>query len=458
MSYYLAIDIGASSGRHILGRLENGKILLEEIYRFENHIVNDGKNLVWDLGHLHSSVIEGLKKCSELGIHPTSVAIDTWGVDYVLLDSDGKEILPAVSYRDSRTDSIPEAVDKIIPRDALYARNGIQPISFNTLYQLYCDKDSGKLDSAVSLLMMPDYLAYKLTGKRANEHTNLTTGALINALSGEIDRELLSTLGIKSSIFGAIYTPGEFLGGFNEETKRLVGFDSKVVICATHDTASAVAACPINKGDMYISSGTWSLIGTELRAPVLTPEAMNSGYTNEGGVEKTYRFLKNIMGMWLLQGIRRELGKKYSYDEMMHMAMDSEPCGYFNPNAKELVAPESMIGAIRLLLNKPEATLGELLASVYHSLAISYREAMLAQESISGMKTERICIIGGGSKDSYLNALTAHYTKKRVVAGPVEATAIGNLTLQMISDGKFDNISAAREAVKNSFKIEEISL
>ncbi|MBP3582614.1 MAG: rhamnulokinase, partial [Clostridia bacterium] len=287
---------------------------------------------------------------------------------------------------------------------------------------------------------------------------NLTTGALIDALSGEIDRELLSTLGIKSSIFGAIYTPGEFLGGFNEETKRLVGFDSKVVICATHDTASAVAACPINKRDMYISSGTWSLIGTELRAPVLTPEAMNSGYTNEGGVEKTYRFLKNIMGMWLLQGIRRELGKKYSYDEMMHMAMDSEPCGYFNPNAKELVAPESMIGAIRLLLNKPEATLGELLASVYHSLAISYREAMLAQEKISGRKTERICIIGGGSKDRYLNSLTAHYTKKRVVAGPVEATAIGNLILQMISDGKFDNISAARDAVRNSFNIEEIRL
>ncbi len=459
MRYYLAIDIGASSGRHILGHIENGKLCLREIYRFENYIINVNGTLAWDIEHLVSSVIEGIKKCNEINIVPDTVAIDTWGVDYVLLDADQKEILPAVSYRDSRTNGIPEEIDRIISRQGLYARNGIQPINFNTIYQLYCDKKSGKLDQAAHFLMMPSYLAFKLTGKLENEYTNATTGALINAQTKKLDTELLEMLGIKTTIFSAFSMPSTKLGGFSEEIKAQIGFDSTVVLAASHDTASAVAACPIRDNGMYISSGTWSLIGTEILSPVLTPQALGAGFTNEGGVDYRYRFLKNFMGMWLFQNIRKNLDKKYTYDEMMRMAMDSPLLGYIDPNAKEFVAPENMIEAIKAHLGMPEMTLGEVLASVYHSLARSYKEAVETIERISGQEVELINIMGGGSKDSYLNTLTAEYTKKRVIAGPVEATAIGNLITQMMYDNKELTLADARDIVKNSFDdIKEVSI
>ena len=354
MKYCLAVDIGASSGRHILGHLEDGILKLEEIYRFENNIKEENGNIIWDIAHLVDEVKQDIKQCGVIGKIPETVAIDTWGVDYLLLDENKKEILPAVAYRDSRTNGIPEEIDKIIPRVELYKRNGIQPINFNTIYQLYCDKKSGKLENAKHFLMIPEYLSFKLTGVLRNEYTNATTGALVNAETKQRDDELLEMLGIKTEIFEDLSLPGTVVGGFSEEMKEFAGFDATVILCPSHDTASAVAACPVGDNGVYISSGTWSLIGTENMYPVLSEEAMNGGFTNEGGINYRYRFLENIMGMWLFQNIRRNLDKKYTYDEMMNMAMESDFTEQINPNAKEFVAPENMIEAIRTYLGKPE--------------------------------------------------------------------------------------------------------
>lgn len=458
MRYHLAIDIGASSGRHILASVEDGRLELLEIYRFENYIKNENGTLVWNIGHLVKSVIEGIAECKKLGKIPETVGIDTWGVDYLLLDKDKNELLPAVAYRDSRTDGIPEKVDKILSRYELYSRNGIQSLNFNTVYQLICDKESGKLDSAAHLLMIPEYLSYKLTGVMANEYTNLTTGALINTSTKEIDSELLAKLGIRTDIFHGVSLPGRTLGGFSEEIRERVGFDSCVILVASHDTASAVAACPGGDNSVYISSGTWSLIGTEILSPVLSREAMKSGFTNEGGINFRYRFLKNYMGMWLFQSIRRDLGKRYSYDEMMGMAKSSELVGYINTNAREFVAPDNMVEAIRIYLGKPDMTIGEVLASVYHSLARAYKEAIEVVEALTGQPVNTVNIVGGGSKDSYLNSLTARYTGKRVLAGPIEATAIGNIAVQLMHADSSLTLADAREIIKRSFDIKEVNI
>lgn len=456
MKYCLAVDIGASSGRHILGYIDNGILKLEEVYRFENNIKEENGSLIWDIEHLVSEVKEGIKKCGETGKIPATVAIDTWGVDYVLLDGDKKEIMPAVSYRDSRTNGIPEEIDKIIPRTELYKRTGIQPINFNTVYQLYCDKKSGKLDNAKHFLMIPEYLSFKLTGVLKNEYTNATTGAIVNANTKQRDDELLKMLGIKTDIFEPLSLPGTVVGNLSEEVKEFVGFDTTVLLCPSHDTASAVAACPVGDNGVYISSGTWSLIGTENTYPVLSEEAMLGGFTNEGGINYRYRFLENIMGMWLFQNIRRNLDKKYTYDEMMNMAMESEFTELINPNAKEFVAPENMIEAIRTYLGKPELPLGDVLNSVYHSLANSYNDAVKTIERVSGKQIDLINIIGGGSKDKYLNQLTKQHTGKKVLAGPTEATATGNLISQLMYIDKDYTLEAARETVKKSFDILEV--
>lgn len=456
MHYCLAIDIGASSGRHILGYLENGILKEEEIYRFENNIVNQNGTLVWDIEHLEKEVKAGLKECGKLGKIPATVAIDTWGVDYVLLDEEKAVISPAVSYRDGRTNGIPEEIDKIIPREELYKRTGIQPINFNTIYQLYCDKKSGKLDMAKHILMMPDYLSFCLTGVIKNEYTNATTSALVNAESRKLDRELLELLGIKSDIFKELSLPTEVVGNLRDSVKEEIGFDTTVILCPTHDTASAVAACPVGDNGVYISSGTWSLIGTENMKPILNKEALDGGFTNEGGINYRYRFLENIMGMWLFQNIRRNLDKKYSYDQMMNMAMESDFKELIDPNAKDFVAPENMIEAIRNYLGEPDLSIKDVLSSVYHSLANSYNEAVKTIERVSEKQIDLINIIGGGSKDGYLNRLTKQYTGKRVLAGPTEATATGNLIAQFMFADKDLKLEDLREIVKKSFEITEV--
>ncbi len=453
-TYYLAIDIGASSGRHILGHIENGKLCLEEIYRFDNNIKNENGTLVWNIDSLFREVKAGISKCKEIGKKPKIIAIDTWGVDYVLLDESKKEILPAVSYRDGRTEESSRAVNAIISQAELYSRTGIQKQNFNTIYQLYCDRKSGKLSKAKHFLMMPEYLSFKLTGQIRNEYTNATTANLVNAESKQWDKYILDKLDLPEGIFCELSLPGTVVGNFTDEVKAEIGFDSTVILCPSHDTASAVAACPVDGESVYISSGTWSLIGTENPVPVLTEKALEANFTNEGGIEYRFRFLKNIMGMWLFQNIRRNINKELTYDEMMNLAAGSTFTEKINPNAPEFVAPENMIEAIRNYLGKSDLPLADVLSSVYHSLADSYRKAVEEIETISGKEIKSIHIVGGGSKDKYLNKLTAEYTGKKVYTGLMEATATGNILSQIMHNKKI-TLTEAREIIKATFDIKE---
>ena len=453
MNYYLAIDIGASSGRHILGYIDNGRLKLEEIHRFENYITNQNSTLLWDIEHLVNEVKKGIAKCKEIGKIPCTVAIDTWGVDYVLLDEDKQEIMPVVSYRDSRTNAVVDEVESLVSPARLYAKTGIQKQNFNTIYQLYADKKSGRLQNAKYFLMMPEYLSFKLTGICKNEYTNATTTGLVNAKTKTWDNDILSALDLPSELYGALNTPSSLMGDLSADIQKAVGFNCAVLFAPSHDTASAVCACPMQDDDLYISSGTWSLLGTEITEPILSDSARILNFTNEGGIDYRFRFLKNYMGMWLFQNIRRNLNKSMTYDEMMTLAMNCGEYKYFDVNDRTLVAPDNMINAIGKLICSDD--LGLILNSAYHSLAKSYSKAVSEIEAVTGKRFNAIHIVGGGCQDEYLNALTRDYTGKDVTAGPIEATATGNIISQIISDKKI-SLAAARKIVKKSFDIKEI--
>lgn len=453
MNYYLAIDIGASSGRHILGYIDNGRLKLEEIHRFENYITNQNSTLVWDIEHLLNEVKKGIAKCKEIGKIPCTVAIDTWGVDYVLLDEDKQEIMPVVSYRDSRTNAVVDEVESLVSPAHLYAKTGIQKQNFNTIYQLYADKKNGKLLNAKYFLMMPEYLSFKLTGVCKNEYTNATTTGLVNAKTKTWDNDILSALDLPSELFGALNTPSSLVGDLSADIQKAVGFNCAVLFAPSHDTASAVCACPMQDDDLYISSGTWSLIGTEITQPILSDNARKLNFSNEGGIDYRFRFLKNYMGMWLFQNIRRNLNKSMTYDEMMTLAMNCGEYKYFDVNDSTLVAPDNMIDAIGKLICSDD--LSFILNSAYHSHAKSYDEAVKEIENVTGKQFNTIHIVGGGCQDEYLNALTRDYTGKYVTAGPIEATATGNIISQIISDKKI-SLATARKIVKKSFDIKEI--
>ena len=453
--YYLAVDIGASSGRHILGSLDNGKLCLEEIYRFENNIKVAEEGLTWDVESLFAEVVAGIAKCKEIGKIPAYVAIDTWGVDYVLLDENEKELLPVFAYRDSRTADLPLSPDFPISYEELYSKAGIQMQAFNTVYQLYCDKKSGKADKAKHFLMIPEYLSYKLTGVMRNEYTNASTTSMVNAETKEWDADILARIGVDPSIFLPLSLPGTEVGEFKADIAEKVGFTSTVLLSPSHDTASAVAACPIDDSSVYISSGTWSLMGTENTFPILTEAARAQNFTNEGGAEYRFRFLKNIMGMWLFQNVRKNTNKKYSYDEMMKMAMASSFDKVIDVNDDSLIAPESMIDAVNKLAGDENLPLGDTLSCIYNSLAAMYAKTVAGIEEITGKTIDNIFIVGGGSKDAYLNELTGKRTGKSVVIGLGEATATGNLISQIMRDKNID-LAEARKIVKNSFDIKEV--
>ena len=456
MTYHLAIDIGASSGRHILGYIENSKLHLEEIHRFENYITNQNGTLVWDIEHLVSEVKKGIAKCKEIGKTPCTVAIDTWGVDYVLLDENKQEILPAVSYRDSRTNRVINKVESIISAEELYLKTGIQKQNFNTIYQLYADKLSGRLEDAKHFLMIPAYLSYKLTGIIKNEYTNATTTGMVNADTKQWDYEIIDKLSLPKHLFGTLDTPCTVIGNFTKEMQDYAGFDSTVIFAPSHDTASAVCACPIDDNSVYISSGTWSLIGVESLNPIVNEKSMAANFANEGGIDYRFRFLKNYMGMWLFQNVKKNLNNEFSYDDMMRLAMQSKRFEMIDTNAPDFLAPENMINAIRSYLKNESIPIEVVINSVYHSLAQSYKNAIDEIEKLAGKTIDNIFIVGGGSKDTYLNELTAQYTGKKVVTGLSEATATGNLLSQIMYDKKI-SLAQARDIVKNSFDIKEIN-
>lgn len=456
MTYYLAIDIGASSGRHILGYIDNGRLKLEEIHRFENYITNQNGTLVWDIEHLVSEVKKGIAKCKEIGKIPCTVAIDTWGVDYVLLDESKQEILPAVSYRDSRTNRVINKVESIISAEELYLKTGIQKQNFNTIYQLYADKLSGRLEDAKHFLMIPAYLSYKLTGIIKNEYTNATTTGMVNADTKQWDYEIIDKLSLPKHLFGTLDTPCTVIGNFKKEMQDYAGFDSTVIFAPSHDTASAVCACPIDDNSVYISSGTWSLIGVESLNPIVNEKSMAANFANEGGIDYRFRFLKNYMGMWLFQNVKKNLNNEFSYDDMMRLAMQSKRFEMIDTNAPDFLAPENMINAIRSYLKNESIPIEVVINSVYHSLAQSYKNAIDEIEKLAGKTIDNVFIVGGGSKDTYLNKLTAQYTGKKVVTGLSEATATGNLLSQIMYDKKI-SLAQARDIVKNSFDIKEIN-
>ena len=456
MTYHLAIDIGASSGRHILGYIDNGRLKLEEIHRFENYITNQNGTLVWDIEHLVSEVKKGIAKCKEIGKIPCTVAIDTWGVDYVLLDESKQEILPAVSYRDSRTNRVINKVESIISAEELYLKTGIQKQNFNTIYQLYADKLSGRLEDAKHFLMIPAYLSYKLTGIIKNEYTNATTTGMVNADTKQWDYEIIDKLSLPKHLFGTLDTPCTVIGNFTKEMQDYAGFDSTVIFAPSHDTASAVCACPIDDNSVYISSGTWSLIGVESLNPIVNEKSMAANFANEGGIDYRFRFLKNYMGMWLFQNVKKNLNNEFSYDDMMRLAMQSKRFEMIDTNAPDFLAPENMINAIRSYLKNESIPIEVVINSVYHSLAQSYKNAIDEIEKLAGKTIDNVFIVGGGSKDTYLNKLTAQYTGKKVVTGLSEATATGNLLSQIMYDKKI-SLAQARDIVKISFDIKEIN-
>lgn len=460
--YFLAIDIGASSGRHILGHVRDGVMELEEIYRFQNGAVEVNGKLLWDDKNLFSNIVAGIKKCAEIGKVPYSIGIDTWGVDYALLDENDKLIGEIYCYRDGRTQSVMDELHGIISEEELYAGTGIQKQVFNTVYQLYCDKKSGKLDRAKTFLMVPDYFHFMLTGVKKNEYTNASTTGLLNAATREWDYDIIEKIGYDKSLFKTLSQPGTVVGDLLPEIQKEVGFNAKVVLPATHDTASAVMAVPNVDMPLYISSGTWSLMGVETLKENTSIAAKNAGFTNEGGYNKSVRFLKNIMGLWMIQCVRKEYENKYSFSELAAMAKEVKGFdSIVDVNDLSFYAPKNMIVAIKEYCVKtnqrvPE-TVGEIALCVYQSLADCYKDTVRQIEEITGESFAAINIVGGGCQNILLNELTAKRTGKPVIAGPVEATATGNLLAQMLSAGEIESLADGKELIKRSFEIKEIN-
>ena len=458
--YYLAVDIGASSGRHMLASMQDGKMHLEEVYRFPNGMDDKNGTLCWDVDRLFTEIKNGLKKCKEIGKIPVSMAIDTWGVDYVLLDQDDRILGDTVGYRDSRTEGMDEKVYEVIPQDELYARTGIQKQIFNTVYQLMAVKESHPeyLEQAESILMIPDYFHFLLTGVKKNEYTNATTGQLVSPKTNDWDYELIEMLGYNPKMFRPVSMPGTVVGEFTEEVQKEVGFNCTVVLPATHDTGSAVLAVPTNDDDaVYISSGTWSLMGIERKEADCSMESMKANFTNEGGYDHRFRYLKNIMGLWMIQSVKKEFTEDLSFAQICEMASKETIPSIVDCNDDCFLAPKSMIKAVQDFCSRtgqqvPE-TVGEISSVIYNSLAKCYGDTVQEIEEITGKKYSTIYVVGGGSNAGYLNELTAKYTGKKVSAGPSEATAIGNVIVQMLHDGIFKDLPEARTCVRESFNV-----
>ncbi len=471
--YYLAIDIGASSGRHILGSVENGKIVYEEIHRFYNGMEEEDGHKVWDTERLFDEILAGMKKCQDLGKVPVSMGIDTWGVDYVLLDENGNKLGKSYAYRDGRTSGMDKEVYKAIPEDKLYERTGIQKAIFNTIYQLEAglSKEPEILEKADSLLMIPDYFHFLLTGEKKQEYTNATTGQLVDPETKKWDFGLIEKLGFPRKLFGELSMPGTFVGELKKEIQDKVGFNCKVVLPATHDTGSAVMSVPSTREDvLYISSGTWSLFGCEALSANCSEKAREANFTNEGGYDYRFRFLKNIMGLWMIQSAKKEFeegyeypGKTdlddYSFANLCNKAEEADIDSIVDANSEVFLAPDSMIAAVQKECERTNqkipVTPWEIARVIYRSLAACYQKAADEIEEITGRHFEAINIVGGGSNADYLNRLTAEFTGKKIYAGPGEATAIGNLGAQMITDGLFMGLTDFRKCVFDSFGVKE---
>lgn len=426
--YYLAIDLGASSGRHIIGYKKNNEIVLKEIYRFNTTMEESARGLVWDFNRIFLEIKEGIKKAFKEYPQIESLSIDTWGVDYVLMKGD-EEIHPFYAYRNKRNVLASRQVEKVIPFKELYKLTGIQFASFNTIYQLYADKMEHRLLDATDYLMVPSYFIYKLTGVKTHEYTDESTGALLNPYTGKYINGVIDSLGLPKKLFKDISYPGDYVGGLLPEIQKEVNGNCKVVLCASHDTASAFEAVDIDDKSILISSGTWSLLGIKSKEPIISEKSLKANYTNEGGVGYI-RFLKNIMGMWINN--EAILDSKLTQEYINEHINDVDYKLTFDVNHLSLLAPDNMKTAVLNLLSKcPPRNDLELFASIYRSMAESYKFAIEELEDITNKKFDKVVIIGGGAKNQYLNKLVEEFTGKKVIAMPIEATALGNIKIQM---------------------------
>lgn len=432
MHYYLAIDIGASSGRHIVGWQEGGVLRTKEVYRFPNGVTEVNGHLTWDIRKLFSYVVSGILEAFKE--YPTieCLSIDTWGVDYVLLKGE-EEVYPVYAYRDGRTGAVIPQIHEKMSFSELYRHTGCQFQPFNTIYQLYHEKLNGRLEGVTDLLMIPEYLMWKLSGVKAREYTNATTMGMVNAEYGEFDREIIDTLGYPSHLFPKLSQPGTVLGNLRPEIAEAVGGNCKVILCATHDTGSAVEGIPMEVNQPYISSGTWSLLGVKTSKPITDRASEEANYSNEGGVGYN-RYQKNIMGMWLVNELRRDICPELPFPEIVKTAEEST-CGILvDANAQEFLAPKSMKAAFDKATGGSLHTIGDYFRCAYRSLAVSYQKAIEEMEANTRKQYEKLYIVGGGAKNAFLNHLTEEATGKQVISLPIEATALGNLKIQMEAD------------------------
>lgn len=461
-TYFFAVDLGATSGRTILGSLGENKLELRELTRFPNHIIETGGHCYWDIYALYNEIIRGLKAVAQENIPIRSIGIDTWGVDFVFVGKDGELLRNPYCYRDPHTVGAPEAYFIHIPRERVYDITGIQIMNFNSLFQLHALRQNhcSALEVAEKILFMPDALGYMLTGQAVREYTIASTSQILNPRTKHFEKELLDVVGVKEEQFGRFVFPGEQIGVLTEEVQKITGLGAVPVIAvAGHDTASAVAAVPAqNERFAYLSSGTWSLMGIEVKDAIINKDSYEQNFTNEGGVEGTTRFLKNICGMWLLERCRKEwdaAGHNYSYSELIEAAL-SVPAfrSVINPDSPCFANPASMIEAIGYYCRQtgqpvPESY-GELTRCIFDSLALRYKQVFGHLQQMAPFPIERLHIIGGGSRNNYLNQFTCNAVGVPVTAGPSEGTAIGNIMLQAKANGLVNDIASMRQLISTS--------
>lgn len=458
--YYIAIDIGPSTGRHLALWMEEDKLYTKEIYRFDNRALHEENHLCWNIELMIANIIEGLVQAKRQGIEPVSIGIDTWGADYVLVNRKGDLLGDTYAFWDERTQKAINDASKKIDHEQLYCYAGMVFQPFNTIYQLAADKAErpNVLYAAEHFLMIAEYLAFRLTGEMCNEYTNATTTGLVDVKNRTWLSDIVKKLEIPEKLFRDLTFPGDCLGELLPEIAAEVGFQTKVVVVASHDTASAVMGTPLVENSVYLSSGTFSMMGVEEKQPKLSKEGFLSGISNEGGYDKNYYLQKNMMGLWFIQALRQESGEGKTFGDFINMAKEEiDFPSRINTSDKSLFSPGNMAQAINQYCKKtgqkiPE-NLGQQLACVYHSLAESYQKSLTAIQTLQGKSYDAICVVGGGSQDDLLNQLTADACGKKVLAGPAEATALGNGICQMIADGAFSSLQEARKTIEKSFSV-----
>lgn len=456
---FLAVDIGASSGRTILGTLNDGVLEIKELTRFANPLIELNGHFYWNLLSLYEAIMEGLKTVVRDGIEISSIGIDTWGVDFIAIDKNQEILGMPYSYRDPHTTDAPENFFKLVPRQNVYEATGIQIMNFNTLYQFFTldNNQSTIIKEADKIMFMPDALSFMLTKKVVMEYTIASTAQILNPYTKQPDAELLSHVGLDENKFGQLVMPGTVIGELSDSVCRQTGMKSvPVVAVAGHDTASAVVSVPaLNENFAYLSSGTWSLMGIEVTEPIINAETYKLNFTNEGGVDGTIRFLKNICGMWLLEQCRKEWSSGMAYADLIGQAMDSQPFGHLiNPDDPMFANPSSMTQAISqycVQTNQPvPQSIGAYVRCIFDSLALRYKQVLESLQALAPFKIERLHIIGGGSQNKLLNQFTANALGIPVVTGPTEATAIGNIMMQAKALGIVDSLSAIRQVICDS--------